>query len=292
MTPSPAEPAVRFQEASLAFGARTLWEDLNLRIAPGEYFAVLGPNGSGKSTFLKAILGQLRLSTGRVSVLGRAPGRANHAIGYVPQQRPMPRDAPLRARDMVGLGLDGHRWGPGLPSRARRAAVDGLLERVGATDYADVPVGLLSGGEHQRLRVAQALASRPRLLLCDEALLSLDLRHQQAVSRLIEDYRQETGATVVFVTHEINPIIDDVDRVLYLARGRFSVGTVPEVMRTEVLSRLYGTRVEVVRVNGRYVVVGTDEPVDPAAAHCPGPEPHGGAGERTPWAPAADGVRA
>nr|WP_156265329.1 ATP-binding cassette domain-containing protein [Rothia koreensis] len=253
----------------MSFGDRTLWKDLTLEIDQGEYFAVLGPNGSGKSTFLKTLLGLLPLSEGAVRVLGDGVRRGNPRIGYVPQQRAFGPDTPLRARDLVGLGLDGHRWGPGFPSRRRRARVDELLERVGATEYAAVPVGLLSGGEQQRLRVAQALASRPRLLLCDEALLSLDLRHQSAVSQLIEEYRRESGATVVFVTHEINPIIDDVDRVLYLANGRFTVGSVEDVMTTETLSRVYGAPVQVLRVDGRYVVVGSQ-----AASEAPGNDCH------------------
>ena len=255
---SSSAPSVSLHQAALSFGDRVLWEDLSLDIQPGEYFAVLGPNGSGKSTFLKALLGLLPLSSGEVSVLGESVRRGNPHIGYVPQQRDFSPETPLRARDLVGLGVDGHRWGPGLWSRKRRARIDELLERVGATDYASVPVGLLSGGEQQRLRVAQALASRPRLLLCDEALLSLDLRHQSAVSQLIEDYRRESGATVIFVTHEINPIIDDVDRVLYLANGRFTVGSVEDVMSTETLSRVYGAPVTVMKVDGRYIVVGAN----------------------------------
>lgn len=265
---SPQPPSVALDGAALSFGERTLWEGLTLDIGQGEYFAVLGPNGSGKSTFLKTLLGLIPLSAGSVRVLGQPVRRGNPSIGYVPQQRPFSADTPLRARDLVGMGLDGHRWGPGLPSRRRRAQIDDLLERVGATEYGAVPVGLLSGGEQQRLRVAQALASRPRVLLCDEALLSLDLRHQNAVSRLIEEYRQETGATVVFVTHEINPIIDDVDRVLYLANGRFTVGNVEDVMTTETLSRVYGAPIQVVRVDGRYIVVGVGEAIEDPGADC------------------------
>jgi zinc/manganese transport system ATP-binding protein len=270
-------PSVSLENASLAFGERTLWSSLDLRIEQGEYFAVLGPNGSGKSTLLKAMLGLIGLSGGSLRILGRPARRGNPEIGYVPQQRPFPAEAPLRARDLVGLGVDGHRWGPGFFSGTRRRRVDELLERVGASEYASVPVGLLSGGEQQRLRVAQALASRPRILLCDEALLSLDMNHQQAVSRLIEEYRRESGATVVFVTHEINPIIDDVDRVLYLANGRFRAGAVEDVMTTPALSALYGARVEVVQVNGRYVVVGAGTAAEGAAEDCHAHDVEGGA---------------
>lgn len=251
--------AISISGGGLSFGERTLWSDLNLDIQQGEYFAVLGPNGSGKSTFLKVILGQLGLSTGTIQVLGGPARAGNPGVGYIPQQRALGANTPLRARDLVGLGLDGHRWGIRWSGRRHRAKVDELLEAVGASDYAKVPVGLLSGGEQQRLRIAQSLANDPRILLADEALLSLDLHHQYGVSELIHRYHQDHNATVIFVTHEINPIIDHVDRVLYLANGRFTVGTVDEVMRSEVLSELYQTPVSVIKTNGRYVVVGGDE---------------------------------
>lgn len=262
-------PALQVTGGGLSFGRRTLWQDLNLTIEAGEYFAVLGPNGSGKSTFIKVVLGLTQLSQGKISVLG-APARLGHpAIGYIPQQKAIGTEIPLRARDFVGLGLDGHRWGIRLKSRVYRDKVDELLDAVGASDYANVPVGLLSGGEQQRLRIAQALANDPQIILADEALLSLDLNHQYAVSDLIHRYNKEQGATVIFVTHEINPIIDHVDRLLYLAGGRFTVGSVPDVMRTDVLSDLYQTPVTVIETNGRYVVVGGEN--SDAHHHCAEP---------------------
>lgn len=247
---------VSLSGASLKFGQRTLWEDLDLDIRPGEFFAVLGPNGSGKTSFLKVLLGLQKLQSGQATLGGRAVERGSRLIGYIPQQKSFPADTPMRARDIVGLGVDGHRWGLRLsPAKANRR-IDELLEVVGATEYAKVPVGQLSGGEQQRLRVAQALATDPQVLLCDEPLLSLDLHHQQAVSALINRQCREHDSAVVFVTHEINPIIDYVDRVLYLAGGRFKVGTPEDVMTTEVLSDLYESNVEVIRANGRIVVVG------------------------------------
>lgn len=249
-------PAVTLESASLGIGGRTLWQQLDLDIQPGEFFVVLGPNGSGKTSFLKVLLGLQQLTSGSVALQGKPVRRGSRDIGYIPQQKQFAADTPLRARDLVGLGVDGHRWGFRLDGRKYNRRVDELLELVGASDYADVPVGLLSGGEQQRLRVAQALATDPAVLLCDEALLSLDLHHQQAVSRLVNDQCRAAASAVVFVTHEINPVIKYVDRVLYLAGGQFRVGTPDEVMRTEVLSEMYGTQVEVMRSDGRIVVVG------------------------------------
>lgn len=260
--------------ASLRFGRRTLWEGLDLEIRPGEFFAVLGPNGSGKTSFLKVLLGLQQLHQGQARLGGRPVERGSSMIGYIPQQKSFAPDTPMRARDLVGLGVDGHRWGFRLSSAKVNRRIDELLDLVGASDYAKVPVGQLSGGEQQRLRVAQALATDPQVLLCDEPLLSLDLHHQQAVSSLINRQCHEHQSAVVFVTHEINPIIDYVDRVLYLAGGRFKIGTPEEVMTTEVLSDLYGSHVEVIHANGRIVVVGL-----PDATTHHHTEPHAFAGE-------------
>jgi zinc/manganese transport system ATP-binding protein len=249
-------PVVSLRGAGLQFGQRALWKDLDVDIQAGEFFAVLGPNGSGKTSFLKVLLGLQQLHSGTVTVAGHPVERGSRKIGYIPQQKSFAPDTPLRARDLVSLGVDGHRWGLRIKAKAVNERVDALLDLVGASDYARVPLGQLSGGEQQRLRVAQALASEPELLLCDEPLLSLDLHHQQAVSALINRQCHERNSAVVFVTHEINPVIDYVDRVLYLAGGRFRVGTPEEVMTTEVLSELYNSRVEVIRANGRIVVVG------------------------------------
>ncbi|WP_370873035.1 metal ABC transporter ATP-binding protein [Arthrobacter bambusae] len=249
-------PVVSLRGAGLQFGQRALWKDLDVDIQAGEFFAVLGPNGSGKTSFLKVLLGLQQLHSGTATVAGHPVERGSRKIGYIPQQKSFAPDTPLRARDLVALGIDGHRWGLRIKANAVNERVDTLLDLVGASDYARVPVGQLSGGEQQRLRVAQALATEPELLLCDEPLLSLDLNHQQAVSSLINQQCHERNSAVVFVTHEINPVIDYVDRVLYLAGGRFRVGTPEEVMTTEVLSELYNSRVEVIRANGRIVVVG------------------------------------
>ncbi|MET9253913.1 ATP-binding cassette domain-containing protein [Streptomyces sp. NPDC003717] len=268
-------PVIHAEGAALAYGSRTVWQDLEIEVRRGEFLAVLGPNGSGKTSFMKALLGRVPLSSGQLTVLGRRPGRAGRRLGYIPQQSTLVGQAALRARDLVRLGIDGHRFGLGLPGRGPGRRVDEILAAVGATEYADVPLDMLSGGEQQRVRVGQALAADPQLLLCDEPLLSLDLRHQRAVTELVDARRRSHGTAVVFVTHEINPVLGMADRVLYLARGRHRIGTPEEVLTSDSLSELYRTRVDVLRVRDRVVVVGA--PDEPAAAHDHHhePEPHG-----------------
>ncbi|MGW1373555.1 metal ABC transporter ATP-binding protein [Streptomyces sp. NPDC002446] len=255
----PAAPVISLRDAALAYGDRVLWRDLQLDVRPGEFLAVLGPNGSGKTSLLRVLLGRQQLTSGSLAVLGHSPRNGSRHIGYVPQQTFQPAHALLRARDLVRLGLDGDRWGLPLARRAIRRRVDELLASVGATPYADVPVGRLSGGEQQRVRVAQALATDPRILLCDEPLLSLDLQHQRTITGLVEERRRSAGTAVVFVTHEINPVLGLVDRVLYLAQGGYRIGPPDEVMTSSTLSELYGTQVDVVRVRGRIVVVGAPD---------------------------------
>jgi zinc/manganese transport system ATP-binding protein len=254
-----SEPLLDFASAALGFGDRTLWRDLDLQLQRGEILAVLGANGAGKSSLLKVALGQLDLRAGSARLLGQPIRRGDRRIGYVPQQRLAEAGLPLRARDLVALGVDGHRWGIPLPSRRRRAQVDRMLASVGADGYANVPLSDLSGGEQQRLRVAQALADDPQLLLCDEPLLSLDLPNQRMISDLVGDARDHLGLGVLFVTHDINPILDKVDRVLYIANSRFRVGRPEEVLRTDVLSELFDAPVEVIRHRGRILVVGVPD---------------------------------
>lgn len=266
-----ATPILRIRDAALRRGDRELWSGLDLDVHPGELIAVLGPSGSGKTTLLRAILGLDDLSSGTIEVRGagagddrsaRARARRRHGdrrIGYIPQARPLPRDTALRGRDLVTLGVDGHRFGLPIPRRGDRARVDALIDAVGARGFADRPVGQLSGGEQQRLRAGQALADDPVLLLCDEPLTSLDLANQQAVIGLIDRHRREKHAAVLLVTHDINPLLGKVDRILYIANGRFTLGTPQEVLRSDVLTALYGAHVFVLRAGDRLVVVGAPD---------------------------------
>lgn len=260
MAPDPV-PVVELSGARLAYGPRVLWDHLDLTVRAGEFIAVLGPNGTGKTSLLKVLLGQVPLSAGTVTVSGD--------IGYVPQHRSMDAGLTLRGRDLVGLGYDGHRWGvAGLRQRsARRATVTRALEQVDGTTLAGVPVGVMSGGELQRIRVAQALAADPALLLCDEPLLNLDPGNARLVSSLIDQRRRDAHTAVLFVTHEVNPVLPYVDRVLYLVDGRFRIGSVAEVMTSETLSELYRADIQVAKIGGQYVVVGE---------HCETPNDHSG----------------
>jgi zinc/manganese transport system ATP-binding protein len=250
---------VELRGATVSYGDRCVLDALDLDISSGEFLAVLGPNGAGKTTMLKVLLGLVPLAAGTVTVAGRPPRKASRAVGYIPQQAGFDRDLPIRGRDLVGFGVDGHRPGLPLTNGRARAIVARAIESVGASAYANGPIGKLSGGEQQRLRIAQALVTDPDVLLCDEPLLSLDLAHQQGVSALINERREQAGTAVVFVTHEINPILPYVDRVLYLVDGRWAVGTPSEVLTSERLSALYGTPVDVLRVRDRILVVGSDE---------------------------------
>jgi zinc/manganese transport system ATP-binding protein len=261
---APGAPAVHFAGATARLGGRTIWSDVSFDVAHAEFVAVLGPNGAGKSTLIKAILGLLPLSAGTGSVLGRPPGQANAEIGYLPQRRSFDATTRIRGIDLVQLGLDGRRWGvpiPGTPSRRRTAArVQEAIELVGATAYAGQPIGELSGGEQQRLLIAQALVRRPRLLLLDEPLDSLDLPNQAAVSALVRRISEQERVAVMLVAHDINPILAYLDRVIYLAGGNATEGPPEQVITSEGLTRLYGAPIEVLHASdGRLVVVGQPE---------------------------------
>jgi zinc/manganese transport system ATP-binding protein len=255
-------PAIELHGAAVRIGGRTVWSGVDLEIAEGQFVAILGPNGAGKSTLLKALLGVAPLSAGTASVFGRPARRGSDAIGYLPQRRRFDPDLRIRAADLVRLGLDGNRWGLSLPSAAKARRVDEMIELVGAALYRDRPIGELSGGEQQRVLIAQALVSGARMLALDEPLESLDLNNQQAISELVRGFARSRGVTVLLVAHDVNPILPFIDRVVYVAGGHVLAGAPRDVIRTETLTKLYDAPVEVLETSdGRLVVVGQYEPV-------------------------------
>jgi len=260
--------AIRIEDSRLELGGRVIWSGLSLEVPAGEFLTVIGPNGSGKTSLLKVLLGLLPCG-GVVEVLGRRPRRGSNRIGYVPQQKAIDPDLPLRGRDLVRMGIDGARWGPGVPGRKIDSLIDGILQSVGAAAYAGVGLGRLSGGEQQRLRIGQAIAGDPQLLLCDEPLLSLDLHHQREICDLLGEWRTRTRGTVVFVTHDVNPVLGLTDRVLAFVGGRWAVGPPSEVLTSAALTRLYGSPVEVLRHRGRIVVLSELGDLDEAHHHHP-----------------------
>jgi zinc/manganese transport system ATP-binding protein len=256
---APAAAAVQLERAQARVGGRVIWSDVSIGVAPGEFAAVLGPNGSGKTTLLRVLLGELALTRGTASVLGGQPGAQKGHIGYLPQRRHFDASTRIRGIDLVRLGLDGARWGlPVRRSGAERVAE--VLELVGARDYAARPIGRLSGGEQQRLLIAQALVSKPRLLMLDEPLDSLDLPNQSAVAALLERICRREQVTVLLVAHDVNPLLSYLDRVVYFGAGQAVVGAPEQVITADTLSRLYGVPVEVLQTSdGRLVVVGLPE---------------------------------
>jgi zinc/manganese transport system ATP-binding protein len=254
----PTGPAVvAFDDASVRFGRRVLWRDANFSITAGEFVGLIGPNGTGKTTLLRVLLGQVPLDSGQVRVLGLPSGRGNPAIGYVPQRRTLASDLSVRGCDLVLLGLIGHKWGFGPASAAEQRTVADALAAVGASEYADQPVGLLSGGEQQRLLIAQALLTNPKLLLLDEPLASLDLKSQHDIVHLVETIRRERDMSVLLVAHDLNPLLELLDSIVFILNGRVVAGPLDDVVRSDLLSQLYDTAVHVhVTEDGHRFVVG------------------------------------
>jgi zinc/manganese transport system ATP-binding protein len=234
---------------------RQVLDGVDFAIAPGEFTGLIGSNGAGKTTLFRAILGLQGASDGRILVEGRPRTRRTDSIGYVPQKFLLDPDLPLRGRDLVGLGLDARRLGFTLNRRRRAERVEEMLAAVGAESFADTRVGKLSGGEQQRILIAHALVSRPRLLLADEPLANLDLRSAQEVVALLAGICRDRGVAVLISAHEINALLPVMDRIVYLAGGRAASGTSEEVIRADVLSGLYGHHVDVIDVHGRVLIV-------------------------------------
>ncbi len=256
---------IELDRATIAIGGRSVLVDASLAIKRGEFIGVLGPNGAGKTTLMRAILGLLPPSAGEIRVFGRAPQRGDRNIGYLPQVRTVLPDLRVRGFDFIASSVHGERWGVPSLSRADRIMIDRTLTAVGAGDLAARPLSEMSGGERQRLLLAQALLGEPQLLLLDEPLISLDYRYQEAVVDLVRRFTRERNITVLFSAHELNQLIGTLDRVLYLGNGHAALGTVAEVVTAPVLSQLYGTDINVVHADGHIFVLSRGRDVERAA---------------------------
>ena len=257
--------AIEFDKVTLTYGGRRVLSDVSFSIPQGAFIGLLGANGAGKTTMLRAILGLIKPAGGAISVLGKPPTRGNAAIGYMPQARRALGDVGISGLDFVLSAAGGHRWGWPVASAAEKEAAWKALEAVGAADLARRPLGELSGGERQRILIAQSLIGDPQLLLLDEPLISLDAGHQRAIIDLVHEIGERLGIAVLFCSHEINPLLRAVDRVLYLGNGKAAIGSVDEVISGPVLSKLYGTHINVVRVAGRIFVMADDVELESGA---------------------------
>jgi zinc/manganese transport system ATP-binding protein len=246
---------VTLDHVTLRIGNRKVLADVSFNIEAGEFIGVLGPNGAGKTTLMRAILGLLGPETGSVKVFGHKPRRGNPAIGYLPQLRTVLPDLRVRGRDFIASSLNGERWGLPSASQRDRGMIEETLDSVGARDLATRPLSDMSGGERQRLLLAQALIGSPKLLLLDEPLISLDARHQEVAIDVVRKVCRERKITVLFSAHELNQLLGTLDRVLYLGNGQAVLGTVDEVVTEPVLSRLYGTDIQVLRADGHIFVM-------------------------------------
>jgi zinc/manganese transport system ATP-binding protein len=249
---------ISLEKVVVKLGGRCILDGISGTIGQGEFISVLGPNGAGKSTLLKLLLGLLKPDSGAIRVLGKPPRRGNSDIGYVPQHRVLEVDTALRARDVVGFGLDGNRWGIPLPSRRREERIERALAEVNALHLKNEPIGHLSGGEQQRMLIAQALISDPRMLLFDEPFSNLDLAHEREIVAQISHLARSRNITVMLVSHDINPLLKVTDRVLFLSGGHAALGTPEEVINSATLSKLYHAPVEVAHVSGRIFVLGVE----------------------------------
>ncbi|ESW63661.1 ABC transporter ATP-binding protein [Mesorhizobium sp. M1148] len=257
--------AIEFDKVTLTYGGRRVLSDVSFSLPQGAFVGLLGANGAGKTTMLRAILGLIKPAGGAISVLGKSPTRGNADIGYMPQARRALGDVGVSGLDFVLSAAGGHRWGWPVASAAEKEAAWKALEEVGAGDLARRPLGELSGGERQRILIAQSLIGNPQLLLLDEPLISLDAGHQRAIIDLVHQIGERLGIAVLFCSHEINPLLRAVDRVLYLGNRKAAIGSVDEVISGPVLSKLYGTHINVVRVAGRIFVMADDVELESGA---------------------------
>lgn len=249
---------ISVKNLTIELSERKVLDNVSLEVNEAEFIAILGPNGAGKSTLLKLLLGLLKPTKGTITVLGKSPHRGNNSIGYAPQHRVLETDLALRACDVVGFGLDGNKWGIGFPNKKRDALINKALEEVNALQFRNAPVGHLSGGEQQRLLIAQALITNPKILLLDEPLSNLDINHGQEIVGLLAKLSKDRKVTIMLVSHDVNPLLPVIDKVLFMAKGRTVMGTPEKILTSPILSKLYDTPIEIVKALGRVFVVGAE----------------------------------
>jgi len=262
MSAAKADIIVQATGLSAGYGKRSLWHDADFAVAKGEFVGLLGPNGAGKSTLFKLLLGLNRPRAGELRVFGQTPRRGNPHIGYVPQRRPIDDEMRIAAIELVRLGLCGTRWGFDTPKAVHRERKQALqaLAAVDAESLAERLLGELSGGELQRIFLAQALVGKPDLLLLDEPLANLDIKRETELVQLVGQVARSQHVAVMLIAHDINPLLPVVDRLIYVVNGHVATGTLEEVVTNERLSALYDAPVEVLRDSrGRIAVLGTEE---------------------------------
>ena len=259
--------AISMTNAGVRLGGHDILKGVSAEIASGEFVGVFGPNGAGKSTLMRCVLGLTPLCSGSISVFGEPPGRANKVIGYLPQSRASLEGTALTARSLVSAVEGGNRWGMPWHSRSAHDEVEHAIELAGVEEYAGRPFSVLSGGEKQRVALAQALLGKPRLLILDEPLASLDPRNQMRMVECIAKIKATTGATILFIAHDVNPLLGVMDRVIYVAGGGTAVGSADEIISSTVLSKLYGAEINVVRAEGKFFIVAAEGNVTESAHH-------------------------
>ena len=255
------EPSITFKSLGLSYGDHEVISHFSGTIRQGEFVAVLGPNGAGKSTLIKALLGLLDASSGEMKVFGETPKCGHERIGYMPQLRSNAASCSLSGRAYLHAVLDGYRWGFAGPSAEKEKLVLEALQAVDAQGFMDRPFDVLSGGERQRVSLAQALLGSPDILLLDEPLLNLDPRRQGELIEIVNSVCRKRNVTVLFVGHDINPLMKVVDRVLYIAGGTAALGTVDEVINAEALSKLYHTEMKVFKIEDMLFIMAEDNRV-------------------------------
>lgn len=260
-------PALKAENVSVVLGGNTILRDLSAQVAEGEFIGIFGPNGAGKSTFIRAVLGLAPLASGRIELMGQPIAKARQKVGYMPQANAVPAGVALSARELVKATVSGPKLGLPICSAKESAQVGHALDLAGASGFADKPFSVLSGGEKQRVALAQAILHRPRMLILDEPLASLDPKNQAALVDCVARIRSETTTAVLFVAHDLNPLLGVMDRALYLAGGGGVIGPVDEVVTSEKLTALYKTQIDVIRVENRIFILHAEQNTLEAARH-------------------------